>query len=365
MHEVEVIDWVRRNAPGARVEEAGGRTRVVDFGDPSAEYAALRGAVALLPAPGWATILAEGADAVDYLHRRLSAAIKPLAPGTGVHALLLGGDGRMQAEFLAWRGEDAVMLATPRARAEPAFELLERYVLMDEVELTRFWLNEPTIALAGPRAVDLLAGMMDPKPDAAKLKSEPWSAWLTVNIGGLPCRVLGEGRYGVPVYYLSVPPMAVSKLLGTLAAACREMGGGFAGETATELLRIEAGVTLFGRDTDERTIPLDAGLGWAVAMDKGCYPGQEVLARIINLGHPARALVRLTLEGERAVEDGAAVMVEGEEVGGVTSSVTWPGLGRTEALGSVKWGMREEVEVKAVTGEGEREAKMRAGEKRG
>jgi aminomethyltransferase len=341
-----VIDWLKSHAPRASFGPGpDGAPAVFHAGDPAAEHTALRERVALVIDPGWSLILAEGSDAVDYLHRRLSQAIKPLAIGTGAHALLLGGDGRMQADLLVWRAQEGAMLATPAAFAKTTFERLEKYILMDQVTLTRFWQGEALVALAGPLASDLLASLMDPRPEPAKLKPAAWSAWLTVNLAGLPCRVLCDGRYAVPWYYLSVPPMALDAMLNALAGACREADGGLAGRWPTELLRIESGVPLFGRDTDERTIPLEAGLTDAIHFNKGCYPGQEILARINNLGHPARALARLTLEGEHTISDETRILIGGDQAGHVTSSIAWTGLGRTEALGFLKWDAREATEA--------------------
>ena len=343
MHEQLISDWIGRNVPRARLDEGG---RLWHGGDPAGEYAALTEAVALLPVITHAQLLAEGPDAIDYLHRRLTQSIRTLEVGRGAHALLLGGDGRMQADMCLWLGADSAMLVTPRSQAESAFELLDRYILMDQLELTRFWLNEPMVMLAGPRAPALIGGLMDPRPRAESL-ADGWSGWLSVNVAGLPCRVLGDERFRVPVYHVSMPPMAAGQLLNALAGAVREAGGAVAGEAAFERLRIKSGVTQFGRDTDERTIPLEARMLNAISFDKGCYPGQEVLARIRNLGHPARVLVRLTIDGEHDIA-GAGVRIGAEEAGPVTSSITWSGMGTTFALAMLPW-MHRRAQAATVT----------------
>jgi folate-binding protein YgfZ len=93
------------------------------------------------------------------------------------------------------------------------------------------------------------------------------------------------------------------------------------GADAYETLRIEAGTPLFGVDVGPDLGPIEAGLDSVVSSRKGCYPGQEVVAKTLNRGSPPKRLVGLRIEGERPPEPGAAVFEEGEEVGRITSAV--------------------------------------------
>lgn len=335
-----IKDWLARKESSYTDRLDQGET-IEDFGDPTREHQALRKHAGLITLPGWAPMLVEGADAIDYLHRRLSQHIHDLPMGLGAHALQLGGDGRMQADCLVYRGDEVMMLFTRQDLAEATWELVEKYTLMDDVQVDRFWQSEPTVALAGSSASLMLADLVDPKPDP-NVFGHPWCGLFTINLAGLPCRVFRDGRYNTPVYLLCAPPMAAGQLLDRLLEICEYQGGGLVGEAAWDLLRLENGITLHGIDTTERTIPLEAGLYDAVHFNKGCYPGQEFMARINNLGHPARQLVRLEIERELDLESGQSIMAKGEVVGEITSARTWPGLGRTLALGFVKWDAREE-----------------------
>src|SRR5205085_1155709 len=107
----------------------------------------------------------------------------------------------------------------------------------------------------------------------------------------------------------------------------------------TEALRVEAGVPKFGRDMDEDTIPLEAGIeSRAISFSKGCYVGQEVIVRVLHRGHGriARKLVGLALAGADVPKSGAEVRTEAAAVGQVTSSTMSPALGRPIALAYVK-----------------------------
>ena len=150
--------------------------------------------------------------------------------------------------------------------------------------------------------------------------------------------------------------ISIAAVSGALARGSVDVGGGPAGRLALEFFRIDQGVGQFGLDTDERTLPLDAGLTDALDLDKGCFPGQEVLARINNLGHPAHSPARFECVGAIEIEQGATVVgsVDGktEEIGRVTSVASIPGLDRTVALGNLKWSHRDAREASISIGSG-------------
>lgn len=341
----DLFTWVRSAWPDAEIKaDISGRVDVLHCGDPDAEYAALTRTAGLLVSPLWAPIVVEGQDAADYLHRRLSQSIIDQPVGLGRPALQLDGDGRMQAELLVYRAEGAFFLLSPRDAASQTVQVLEQFVFMDDLNVHRQWEAEGVIALAGPMAPVILSSLMgvaSPRSSA----EEAWRAREAATLNDLPCRVFGDGRWSVPFYHICVPLTALQPLVAMLSEALRLVGGRNAGLWAGELLRLESGLPRFGDDTTVSTLPLDADLQSAINFDKGCYPGQEVIARFTNLGHPARRLVRLEIKGEVALKSGAAITLEGHPVGVVTSAQTWPGLGRTAALGYLKWKDRQLPEV--------------------
>lgn len=353
--ETRILDWAGGVYPGMEMREAQpGRVAAVHLGEPGREYEAFTRRVGLVLSPEWAPILVEGPDAAGYLHRRLSQSIEGLAVGRGAHALQLGGDGRMQAELLVYRGADGIFVLTEARFAEASAELIEKYVFAEQVTVRRTWATECVVGLAGPAAPRVLRELAEQPPEglAPDWERGRWAGPLALSLGGLACRAFGDGRWNVPYYHLCFSRADASEMVKVLEEACRREGGQAVGELACELARMEAGIARFGVDTTERTIPLEAGLVGAISFGKGCYPGQEIIARITNLGHPARELVRLSMAGERKVEPGAPVFVGDQEAGAVTSAVTWGGLGRTEALGYLKWEAREaaEIEIRMAAG---------------
>ncbi len=214
-----------------------------------------------------------GPDAEDYLQRMLSNDVEALSPGEACEALLLTAKARLIAPLVVVRRavDDFLLLTEP--------ELGER--VRDELLRFRF---------------------------AAKAAIEPeeHESWVVLGSGegGIPCR-----DYGVPaVELLDERPDAAD-------VSAEEL----------ELLRIRAGVPRWGRELDERVLPAEAGLdARAISFTKGCYPGQEPVARLHYRGHANRGLRVLALEGGELPAYDAELTWEGRPVGRITSAASDP-----------------------------------------
>jgi folate-binding protein YgfZ len=223
----------------------------------------------------------------------------------------------MVADGRVWnRGEDVVI------DTEPGFlgavrEYLEKHLISEEAEL-HAGADLAVVSVVGPLA-----------ERAAAAAGE----------------ALRSGSLVPPGVDLLVPRADLQAVLERLAGA----GAALAGFETWERLRVEAGVPRYGRDMDEKTIPLEAGLQRAISYDKGCYVGQEVIARATFRGHMNRTLSGLLL-GDTAAAPGTDLMREGKRVGWLTSVVKSPRLGQHVALGYV----RREVEPgsRLILGEG-------------
>jgi len=120
--------------------------------------------------------------------------------------------------------------------------------------------------------------------------------------------------------------------------ALTEAGATPAGWAALDAVRIETGIPAYGADVDERVMPLECGLADTVDFDKGCFIGQEALAKMHNRGQPRRHLVGLLVDSAEPLPAGAAVLADDKDIGWVTSSILSPGLERVIALASVRRG---------------------------
>lgn len=263
----------------------------------------------------------EGPDTESLLQGVVSQDVKSLAPGHHARALLLTPKGGLIADLAILRLKaDAFLVACDGLVAAKVAEKLARYVITEEVAVKDVTGDFVVLGLRGPRAA-AIAG-----PEAAAL--EPGSLAATAR-GTVLVRSATPGLGSVD---LVVPrDAAAAERARLVAAGAVPVDAAFA-----EGLRVEEGGLRSGKDADESNLGPETRLeAVAVSYTKGCYVGQETIARIKTYGQVNRLLVGLTFEGEPARE-GDAIAVDGKEAGRVTTVAFAPRLGRPAALAIVR-----------------------------
>jgi folate-binding protein YgfZ len=251
----------------------------------------------------WRKTLVSGGDAFRWLNDLVSADISGLEAGLASRSLLLSPTGRVRAEFTVAVTADGILLIQDPDQPEAIDELLARYVLSSDVDLQD---RTEELALFG------FPGLAEP----------PEAAGATVSIPSC----LGKG------VDLLAPADDHHRLVATFERAYQR-----AGDEDVDAWRVRAGIPRFGVDGTPEDLPQECGFGDAVAFGKGCYLGQEAMAKVHNLGHPRRLLVHL--ESAEPVAPGQTVTTRGREVGEITSAARFDG--RTVALARVAWDARE------------------------
>jgi tRNA-modifying protein YgfZ len=286
-------------------------------GSVSDEYAALRESAALVDLSYRKILRLSGKKTVEMLNAVLTNQV-PEEDRLGVYALLLNPKGRIQADLRVLKSGEDVLIAVEPEGVAAAKELLGRYAPFYRVRVEDLTdASWGVLGLYGPRAGELLEA-----PDLA----EHESAVVSLDVADL----LAAG-VAVPVggYDLLGPSDALEKARNHL----RERGAVAAGLDAYEAARIEAGVPRFGSDITPENFPAEAGiLERAVSFEKGCYPGQETVARMHYRGHPNRELHRFVVEGTPPVP-GAEIAQSGRQAGWITSVAPLPVDGKILALG--------------------------------
>jgi len=287
-----------------------------------AEHRALRDACGLLVRSDVRGLEMTGEDRARFLNGLVTCDVKTLAPGAGVYGFLTQVKGRVLADVTVLALEDRLWLALPASEAEAIADHLARYVIVDRVEIRPLSGLRP-VALIGPGAAAAMGG--------AEHGFEKVYSHREVEVHGVRTRVVREADLGVPAWTLWTPEDQVSTLAERLAAE-RLAGHGAreVGRRAWERLRVEAGRPLFGQDFGPDHFPQETGLeAEAVSYAKGCYLGQEVVARIHYRGGVNRLLRGLRFEGfdDEAAPLGQEIVHEGREAGTVTSAVRSPSLG--------------------------------------
>jgi len=279
--------------------------------DPAIEldgaYRQLREDAALVRRPSRRVVAVSGPDAVDFLHSQITNDIESLAPGEGRYAALLDRKGHLQSDARALLlASDLVWLEAEAEGADRLLRHLSMYRVGREVDVKP--LDVEVLSLIGPTASER-AGVEVPREHDHREKT----------IAG----VAGVRAVGTDLGMdLLVAPNASAELV----AALDSLGVPEVDEAAAEIVRVESGVPRLGRDMSTETMPAEAGIvERAVDFEKGCYIGQETVARLHYRGRPNRHLRGLRLDGPASPGD--PVSVDDRQVGEIGTAVLSPAHG--------------------------------------
>ena len=311
------------------------------FGDPAREQRVLAESVGLVDRGNRGVLAITGPDRLGWLHSITTQYLSALAPMTGTELLVLSPHGHVEHHAAVADDGTTTWLDTEPGRAPALLDFLQRMRFLMRVEpadVTADWAilslvgSDTTRALSalgvGPLAAPDVVAVPGPKFAAGSVPARSTSEYAVAALpsGGLARRM----PYGAD---LIVPRASVPSVVASA-------GVPQVGLWAFEALRVASGRPRLGFDTDHKTLPAEAGwLGPAVHLEKGCYRGQETIARVHNLGRPPRRLVLLHLDGITTDELPAAgtqvVSAEGRPVGMVGTAVRHHELGLV-ALALVK-----------------------------
>jgi len=293
---------------------------VVDGGSPEqstllAEYRALVEGCGLVDRSERGKLALTGPDARTFLAGQVTNDIEALQPGGGCYAAFLTHKGKMLGDMRVLDRGDELLLDTERVALQALFDMIRRFNVGYDVELHKRTLESGLLSLIGPDADRVAA------------------AALAFDLGGLP----GEEHSHVGASLEKTPVLLIRTDVGVdvicdasyrdaVAGALLASGAQPATEDAAEIVRVERGRPRYGIDLDDTVIPQEAGLNErAVSFTKGCYVGQETVARLHYRGRPNRHLRGLRLS--EPVAPGAQLRLGERAVGRLASSVVSPALG--------------------------------------
>ena len=288
----------------------------------AAAVEAIRKTAAVLMRPEVLTIRVVGEDRLRFLNGMLSNDVEKLEVGRAHRAVKASSKGRVEGVLRVRRRPSEILLDVREISAGRVAGELVKYVVMDDVQLSDATAERQVLSIHGPRSRALLLelGVGEPPKEDLSFSEQ----------GGRV--LLRDDEFGVESYELHAPDAAELR--------ARLVASGAVPVTFEDLnvIRVEAGRPLDGVDIDLDTIPLEARLDDAVDATKGCYIGQEVIARATHRGGVKHLLVGLVLDGGAPPPEGAELWPsEGDRsTGEVTSAVYSPTLGRMVGLGYVR-----------------------------
>jgi folate-binding protein YgfZ len=292
--------------------------------DAAAAVVATRRAAGLFALPGRGLVAVAGEDRVRWLDGMLSNDIARLAPGperSGCRALALTRKGRIVADVHVWLRPEALWLETDAAAIAGLLEHLGGLVVADDVRLGAAGPERSLLALEGPAAREVL------ERAAGRAVELAADAVVELEVAAAPLVAAAYGETGEEAFRIAVPARGSRGVVDALAAAGRCLGLVTGSAEAFEILRIEAGTPRFGAELGADVLPAEARLEAAIAFAKGCYTGQEIVARVESRGQVRRRLAGLRVEGGAAPARGDAIDAEGVAVGEITSGCVSPACG--------------------------------------
>ena len=296
-----------------------------DFGDVRAEFQALVAAAGVYELSARAKVSLTGSDRVRWLNGMVTNNIRDLAPGHGAYAFLLNPQGHILGDLYAYNRGESSLIDTDRSQLEKILAVFDKYIIMDDVEVVGEKLA--AIGITGPKSQETLqaAGFQVSDLGPLQFAAATWQqAAVTLVRGDHP---------RVESFELWLAPGELVKVYGGLVRA----GARPVGTAALDLLRIAAGLPRYGIDIRERDLPQETEQERALNFSKGCYVGQEIVERIRSRGQVRRKFTGFEVNGP-SPSLGSKVLVEGKDVGEITSAASLPLSGgeRRVALGYIR-----------------------------
>jgi aminomethyltransferase len=327
-------------ALGARMIEFGGWRMPLCYGSIVEEHVATRTSAGIFDISHMGRFAFRGDSAVAFLDRMLTRSALDMTPGQIRYALAADDSGRILDDVLVYRHADTirdpaaslVVNAANRCRVRDWLESQASAWTYDHgsVELRDETLESAMIAVQGPRALELVAPLVDPDPSEFGYYQ------------GGPARICGVDGYASRTGYtgedgceLIVPRESAEPVWQRMVEAGKQFGALPAGLGCRDTLRLEAALPLYGHELTEETNPFAAGLGFAVSLDNHDFVGREPLLARRADPRAASRRVGMVLEGRRPARPGQMLLHDGRPVGQVTSGTLSPSLDQPIAMGYV------------------------------
>ena len=298
---------------GARIAEYLGVEQAASFGDPRREYVELRSGCGAYDL-GWrAKLVLTGADRTRWLNGMVTNNIRDLALNHGNYNFLLNAQGRILGDLYAYNRGDYILIDTAAWQAPALKETFDKFIIMDDVEITEVSDKLTSLAVQGPAAREVLlqAGVNFADVDPMQVQDVAWNdAGISIT------RMISDVAR---TYEIWLAPSAAAPLWQVLLRA----GAKPIGTEALEMFRIAAGVPRYGQDITQRYLPQETAQNSALNFSKGCYVGQEIVERIRSRALLHRSLAAMIVDGPPP-PGAAKVQLNGKDVGEITSAVTVP-----------------------------------------
>jgi folate-binding protein YgfZ len=312
---------------GAIFRDEAGWSVPAGYRSVDAEIRAARTRAGMIDLSDRAKIVLTGSERVPFLDGLVTPDLKILPPGSSVYALLLNEKSRVLGDLRVYVLPDSLVLDIEAAQKDRILQILEKARVSDDVEFRNLG-TAGHIEVLGPGASAALGAIF-----GVEVRGLARDAFMEVRSKRHASVQVGRSSsVGIVGFTIWSPDASLSEEWEQLSRA----GISPLGRDAFEILRIEGGVPRFGADMGEETLALEVAPESALSFTKGCYVGQEIVARGTYVGQVRRKLLGLRVDGDLAPSRGDRVSVGPREIGSVTSSAWSPTVGGVIALGILR-----------------------------
>jgi len=314
---------------GAVFCETGGFSLPKNYGDPEKEVNTVRKSVGIIDVSNRGKLILSGEDHIKFLQGILTNDLKEKSPGTGLYAAILTPKGKMISDMRVFKKEDSVYMDIEPGMSEDITQLLRKFRLSYKTEVLDVTKDYCVLHLCGPDCGKFIEKRFDVSIERMNEYDHRTSGEVKImklnRTGETGFDILFPNRDATEVWDLLHSPLQLE----------------LSGQEALEILRIEAGIPVYGKDMDISTIPIEAGIWNALDFKKGCYVGQEVIARIKWRGRVNWHLAYFEAEQDGFLSPEDILLVKEKKVGRITSSIYSPTLGKRVAIGYIRREFRD------------------------
>ncbi|MEM7009755.1 MAG: aminomethyltransferase family protein [Thermodesulfobacteriota bacterium] len=316
---------------GANFGEYFGYNMPLDYGDWQSEYDSVRSSAGIIDLSARGKLRLSGKDHLKFLQGMLSNDVIDLEPGKGNSATVLTVKGRMIADMRVYKQADSILLDLDPGLNEKVCELLKKFRLSYKADIDDITDTYGLISLQGSssgKLLELLFGQ-----DFSLMQQYDH---MEKDFAGHKITIACLSRTAEKGFDIYIANEGLKPLWEEFCSRGEELGIKPFGYTALNTLRIEAGLAVYGIDMDESNIPIEAGLWDALNFEKGCYVGQEVVARIKWRGHVNWHLIGFESDNSSKPIVGDQIFSGEKKIGRITSTTHSPKLDKTISMGYIR-----------------------------
>jgi folate-binding protein YgfZ len=296
----------------------------LSYSDPGEEYWTIRRTVGLADMSNLGRLRITGKDRVSFLNGLLTNDVSQLKENGGQRSALLNSKARVLADLHLYPQTDSLLVDTGESAASHVKETLDRFIITEDVQIHDATADLVQITVQGPKSSEAIKDILGAEAQDLKQLEQR-------SLG--PSTIIARDRTGQSGYDIILPALEADPVWHGFLLNGADLGLNPVGSQAMEILRLEAGYPKYSVDVDENTIVLEAGFKDALSFSKGCYLGQEVVARATHIGRVNKQLVRLDVDTKDPVPPRSKLTSDGREAGFITSAAFSPGLGKVASLG--------------------------------